>query len=115
MNDIIILSEWNSLSTLSEIIITIGAVIFATFAIVAILVETDAGENWLCVFICLAIVGAGMIILGASLPKDHGYKIMLNDNAKFSEVVEHYNIIETDGLILKVTEKTEDVAGGRHN
>lgn len=116
MNDITILSEWAALSSLSVIIIVIGIIVFVAFAIVAlsILIE-DIDENWLCISVCLAVVGAAMVILGLFLPKDHGYKIMLNDNAKFSEVVEHYNVIETDGLILKVTEKTEDVASGRHN
>ena len=39
------------------------------------------------------------------MPEDRGHKITLTDDAKFSEIVKHYEIISVDNLILKVRER----------
>lgn len=102
---VIILSEWNDLTAANFFILIIGLFIFVAFSGIAIYSGRDLGDNWLCLCIVLAIAGIGMMIWGQSSPKDHGYKITLNDEAKFSEVMQYYDIVDVDDLILKVKER----------
>lgn len=102
---VIILSEWTDLSGLSGLILFIGLVLFLVFAIVSILAGEDLEKNWLCVCIIVAVIGLGMVIGSLCMPKDHGHKITLTDDAKFSEIVKHYEIVDVDNLILKVKER----------
>lgn len=102
---VIILSEWTSLSDFGCLMLLIGLVLFLAFGLSAILIGEDLGNNWLCVCIVVAIVGLGMVIGSLCMPKVYGHKITLTDDAKFSEIVKHYEIISVDNLILKVKER----------
>lgn len=53
----------------------------------------------------MSVIGLGLCIGSFFMPEDHGYKITLTDDANFSEIVEHYEIISVDNLILKVRER----------
>ena len=102
---VVVLSEWTSMSVLSSLMLTIGLTCFILFAWVAIFGKEVIGNNWFCVFVIGSIIGLGLFVGSFFMPEEHGYKITLTDDAKFSEIVEHYEIISVDKLILKVRER----------
>lgn len=102
---VVILSEWTSMSVLGSLMLIIGSVCCILFAWIAIFGKDVISNNWFCVFVIGAIIGLGLGIGSFFMPEEHGYKITLTDDAKFSEIVEHYEIISVDKLILKVRER----------
>lgn len=102
---VVVLSEWTSMSALGCLMLTIGLTFFILFAWIAMFNKGVISNNWFCVFVIGSIIGIGLFVGSFFMPKDHGYKITLTDDANFSEIVKHYEIISTDNLILKVRER----------
>lgn len=102
---VVVLSEWTSMSALSGLMLTIGLICFILFAWVAIFNKEVISNNWFCVFVIGSIIGISLFVGSFFMPKDHGYKITLTNDANFSEIVKHYEIISVDNLILKVREQ----------
>ena len=102
---VVVLSEWTDMSALSGFMLIIGLTCFIVFAGLAIFCKEDLGNNWFCAFIFGSIIGVGLFVGSLFMPENHGYMITLTDDAKFSEIVKHYEIISADNLILKVRER----------
>ena len=102
---VVILSEWTSMSALGGSMLSIGFICVILFVSLAIFGKEVFSNNQFCVFIIVSVIGFGLCIGSFFMPEDHGYKITLTDDANFSEIVEHYEIISVDNLILKVRER----------
>lgn len=102
---VIVLTEWTSMSGFGGFMLFVGLVCFVLFSLTAILCKEDLGNNWFCVVVIVSVIGLSMLIGSLFVPKDHGYMITLTDDAEFSEIVKHYEIISVDNLILKVKER----------
>ena len=102
---VVILSEWTSMSWSGSLMLIIGLVCFILFAWLAIFGKEDLSSNWFCAFLILSVIGLGLFVGSFFMPEDHGHKITLTDDAKFSEIVKHYEIVDIDDLILKVKER----------
>lgn len=102
---VVVLSEWTSMSVLSSLMLIIGLVCVILFAWIAIFGKEVISNNWFCAFVIMSVIGLVLFVGSFFMPEEHGYKITLTNDAKFSEIVEHYEIISVDNLILKVRER----------
>lgn len=102
---VVILSEWNGLTIGAGILLIVGLILFISCSLSAIFNDRYIDSNTLAILVCVAVAGLGMAIGSLFMPRTQGYKIILNDNAKFDEVISHFDIVDTDGLILKVRER----------
>lgn len=103
---VIILTAGESSTAIGVLSIIFGLTIGVGLLVLWIAAWDDTGLGFKITAPIIACLFLGLAIFGFTQNEPY-QKIMLTDNAKFSEIVEHYNITSTDGLILTVREKAK--------
>ena len=103
---VIVLTAGESSTAVGALSIISGLIIGVGFLVMWIGTWDDTGLGFKITAPIIACLFLGLAIFGFTQSEPY-QKIMLTDNAKFSEIVERYNITSTDGLILTVKEKAK--------
>ena len=103
---VIILTAGESSTAVGILSILFGLIIGVGGLVLWLCAWDDSGLGFRITVPIVACLFIGLAIFGFTQNEPY-QKIMLTDNAKFNEIVEHYNITSTDGLILTVREKAK--------
>lgn len=103
---IVVLTAGKTLTAVGVLSVLFGLVIGVGLLALWILIWDDTGLGFKITAPIIACLFLGLAIFGFTQTEPY-QKIMLTDNAKFSEIAEYYDITSIDGQILKVKEKVK--------
>ena len=104
--DVIILTVGKSLTIVGTLFAIFGLAIGIGLLVLWLSIWDDTGLGFKITAPIIACLLLGLGIFGFTQTEPY-QKIMLTDNAKFSEITEYYDITSIDGQILKVKEKAK--------
>lgn len=90
----------------------IGAAAVALFSLLAILIDTDCdGRETLKFCSAMSVVGIMLGLFVGAMHNQHlnpvTYDVMIGDNVSFNNFIEQYEIVEQNGNIYTVKERTK--------
>ena len=105
---VMILGQWSSMDGVAIVLLMLGLVGFIIGIIITAALWSDFGKKEKWIGIGSTVVCAFLIIIAALIPIRKGLRVTLTDPTKMPELVEKYDVADTDGLILDIEErKTE--------
>ena len=107
IDGMIILGNYSTMRGTAVLLLMVGLVITVVSAVLTGALWEDAKRWMKLTGIAAIFVGTVMFITGIALPSVKGIKVTLTDPSKMPELMEKYEILDSDNLILSVIEKED--------
>lgn len=105
IDGMMILGQWNSMPLGALLLIMIGVIGLIGAAIVTATLWNDISPLQRILGISAVVVAAVMVLVAFCIPVRKGLRVTLTDPTKMPELVEKYDVVDTDGLILDIEER----------
>lgn len=105
IDGMMILGQWNSMQLGALLLIMIGVIGLIGAAIVTATLWNDISPLQRILGISAVVVAAVMVLVACCIPVRKGLRVTLTDPTKMPELVEKYDVVNTDGLILDIEER----------
>lgn len=107
IDGMIILGNYSTMQGAAILLLMVGLIVAIVSAILTSAMWIDM-KRWMKITsIAVIFAGAVMFITGISLPSVKGIKVTLTDPSRMPELMEKYEILDSDNLILSVIEKED--------
>lgn len=107
IDGMMILGQWSSMDGTAIILLMLGLIGFIIGIVITASLWSDLEEKGKWIGVVSTAVCAFLIMIAALVPIRNGLRVTLTDPTKMPELVEKYEIVKTNGLILDIEERKE--------
>lgn len=107
IDGMIILGNYSTMQGAAILLLMVGLIVAIVSAVLTSAMWIDMKRWMKLTGIAAIFAGAVMFITGIALPSVKGIKVTLTDPSKMPELMEKYEILDSDNLILSVIEKED--------
>lgn len=107
IDGMMILGQWSLMDGTAIILLMLGVIGLIVGIVITSALWSDLKEKGKWIGIGSIVVCAFLIIIAALTPIRKGLRVTLTDPTKMTELVEKYDVVNTNGLILDIEERKE--------
>lgn len=108
IDGMMILGQWSSMDGVAIGLLMLGLIGFVIGIVITAALWSDLEKKGKLIGIGTTAICAFLIIIAALAPVRKGLRVTMTDPAKMPELVERYDVVNTDGLILDIEERKEE-------